>query len=93
MRIIKLSENGKDVYLSITKEDVVAMLVSAEFWLNTMPVDGLVSAKFVRLIRLLGKDPDYFTENSDTAYDIEIAEFLLYLNNGCHELKIVIKQP
>jgi hypothetical protein len=90
MRIIKLSENGKDVWLGITKDDITVVLISAEFWLNSLPFDGLVSAKLLRIVRRLEKDPGYFTEATDTAYDVETAEFLLYLYNGCNEVKIVM---
>jgi hypothetical protein len=89
MRVIRISENKKDVYLSITKEDITVMLTSITFWLGSMPQEGLISAKLIRLIRMIEKDPGYFTETEDVAYDVETAEFLMFLNNGCNTIRIV----
>ena len=89
MRVIRISDNGKDVYLSVTKEDIQVMLVSISFWLANIPHGGFVSAKLLRVVRRIEKDPDYFTESSDIAYDMETVEFLMFLNNNCNTVKII----
>jgi len=89
MRIIKFSKDNKDVYLSITKEDVATMIINAGFWLNSIAHDGNVPAKFVRIVRQMETDPDCYVSDTETPFTLEAAEFLMFLNNACIMIKII----
>jgi hypothetical protein len=89
MRVIKFSKDNKDVFLSIAKEDITVMLVNAGFWLNSIEHDGLVPAKLVRIVRQMESDPDIYINDEETPFSLEVAEFLMFLNNACIMIKII----